>query len=304
MAWFPKKSEPLSPPLSIAPPGPTPCPPSLFLGASEWFVENCGDVLRNDLVFSTNAQPIHPQLEGKIEDLQLPILNFLNGKDVLNLSRALRGGSKIVSLDEIIERGNANSFIENVDDLTQPLAPAYRGVVTTDDWFDVDPEYRQIANNLFDTLRDMYDAGCSVVVASTMGVYSVPRQLCTIFNFESQWKLAFYTKKNISTTQVGSRILGDSFPFQKVYRYTKSHFISAPQDECLFVEFIDPADYEDSDSDGEDDPVPEPNTDSPVVVHFGAAGGCISYFGFVNSLDVSYGAIMLRLVNAAHYNHE
>lgn len=56
-----------------------------------------------------------------------------------------------------------------------------------------------------------------------------------------------------------------------------------------------------SDSDIEDDPVPEPSTDSPVVVHFGATGGCISYFGFVNIVDVSlFGAIMLRLVNAAH----
>jgi hypothetical protein len=108
MVWFKFQvssftaREPLSPPLSTAPPGPTPC---LFLGAVEWFVGECCDVLRNDLVFSTNAKSIHPLLEGQIEELQLPILNFLNGKDVYNLCKALRGGSKIVRVDEIIARG-------------------------------------------------------------------------------------------------------------------------------------------------------------------------------------------------------
>jgi hypothetical protein len=31
----------------------------------------------------------------------------------------------------------------------QHLAPAYRGVISTDHWFSVDLEHRQIANNLF-----------------------------------------------------------------------------------------------------------------------------------------------------------
>mmetsp|Transcript_20858 Transcript_20858/g.31676 ORF Transcript_20858/g.31676 Transcript_20858/m.31676 type:complete len:146 (-) Transcript_20858:670-1107(-) len=112
----------------------------------------------------------------------------------------------------------------------------YRSVVSTDHWFDVDPEYRQLADNVLNTFRNMYDAGCNVVMAATTGVYTTPRRLCTIFRIESQWELRSYTKKSTCTTQVGKRILGGAFPFQE--KYIKAHFISAPLNECLFVEYI------------------------------------------------------------------
>mmetsp|Transcript_5352 Transcript_5352/g.6261 ORF Transcript_5352/g.6261 Transcript_5352/m.6261 type:complete len:307 (-) Transcript_5352:104-1024(-) len=293
--------EPLSPPLSTAPPGPHPTPPTLFLGAPEYFVTQCDDVLRNDLVFSSNAKPIHSFLEGKIEDLQLPILNYLSGKDVLCLSRALMGGSVIVTDDELIARGNASSFIENENG--NALGDVYRGAISTDEWFDVDAEYQPLANNVFQALRTMYNAGCHVVMAATTGVYTAPRQLCTIFQIESQWTLRSYTTHTICKTELGRRILRDAFPFQN--KYIKGHFVGAPMEECLFLEHVDPADYEYSecsDSDNDNDPVPDPCMDSPIVVHFGGNGGCLAYFGFVNDLDVSFGAIMLRLVNASYYN--
>ena len=41
--------------------------PVLFLAISDWFLrETCVEMLRNDLVNSTNGKAIHPFLEGKI----------------------------------------------------------------------------------------------------------------------------------------------------------------------------------------------------------------------------------------------
>lgn len=243
-------------------------------------------------MFSSRAKAIHQLLKGKLGDLQLPILNFLSGNDVFNLSKALGGGSVYVSQQDMCKEVDVLSLFKSPCNKSE-----YRCVITTDDWFDVDREYQNLAHSLFDTLKFMYDNGRSVVIAATMGVYSVPRTISTIFHFksESQWKLASYTKKSISKTEVGNRILGDAFPFTQTY--LKSHFVSAPTEECLFIEYIDPADYEDSDSDYEPERVPQPSPDTPIAVHFGDNGGSVSYFGFVNPLDVSYGAIMLRLAN-------
>lgn len=298
MFWT-KKSEPLSPPLSTAPPGPLPSLPTIFLGVDEYFVEECGDVLRSDLVFSMNAKAIHPALEGTIRETQLPILNYLSGKDVLSLTKALGGGSLIVGVEEIMTKLNDLESLPWENN-------RYRCAIADDSWFDVDQEYQQVANNLFQMLRHMYNNGSSIIIMAQMGLFTVPRQICNMFGFESNWNFASYTKRVISKTDVGGRILGDSFPFET--KYIKANFVAAPQNECLFVEHIDPADYEWSDSDSggresapEPSRLPEPNTESPVVVHFGN-NGCISYFGFVNSLDVSYGAILHRLANVTYGN--
>jgi hypothetical protein len=273
---------PLAPPLTSAPPGPTPCRPALFLGVSEWFAESCGDVLRNDLVFSTNAKAIHPILQGKME--QALILNFLNGKEILVMSNALNGGSTIVTDEDLLK--------DNSLATKKPKKGWFRGVIVTDDWFDVDPEYQTLTNNMIETLKTMYDSGCSVIVAASMGVFSVPQTLSSVFQFAQPWDLTAYTSKRLITTPVGKSILGNAFPNKSVY--AKANFIQAPREESLLIECINSEDY---DSDEEE---PEPNTDSPIVVHKSKNGGCVSYFGFVNDLDVSYGAIMLQLLNLAN----
>jgi hypothetical protein len=52
----------------------------------------------------------------------------------------------------------------------------------------------------------------------------------------------------------------------------------------------------------EDDEPPTPGSGSPVVTHIDDDGlKSVSYFGFVNGLDVSYGHIILRLCYAAHH---
>lgn len=287
MNLFPnQETEPLAPPLTSAPPGSNPCLPTLFLGVNEWFAEECGDVLRNDIVFSKSAKFMHPLVEGRME--QVLVLNFLSGKDVLNLSKALHGGSTVVTMEDLLERGfqAATKLIDK---------NSYRGVIATDDWFDVDPEYQLLADNLFHLLSTMHNNGCSVIVASTLGALSTPRRLSSMFEC-GPWDFASYTKKTVTMTQLGKEILGNAFPETELY--AKACYIRAPQEECLFLEHIYPDDY---DSDEEEH---ESGKDSPIVVNRGKSGGCISYFGFVNSLTVSYGAIMLRLLNLAQIKEE
>mmetsp|Transcript_10778 Transcript_10778/g.16284 ORF Transcript_10778/g.16284 Transcript_10778/m.16284 type:complete len:628 (+) Transcript_10778:80-1963(+) len=220
--------------------------PILFLGASEFFVTACEDVMKSESV--------------------------------------------ILTVDELIQNPSKAKIAD--------ISNKYRGVVATDDWFDVDDEYKPLANKILCTLKEMYDAGGSVVVAATMGIFTVPQQLSKMFGFgsSSPWAFSCYTKKCLTTTLMGSEILGDIVPSGKRYIYTKANFIQAPEEECLFVEYIDPEDYED-DSDYDNGGPPMPEKDSPVVTHRGSSGGTLSYFGFVNDLDVSYGHIMMKLVN-------
>ncbi len=225
--------------------------PILFLGASEYFVNSCGDVMKNQSV--------------------------------------------ILSVNELIQNPS-KATIANI-------STRYRGVVATDDWFDVDDEYKPLSKRIFRTLKEMYDAGGSVVIATTMGVYTVPEQLAKMFGFRSSspWTLTSYTKKSITASPVGLEIFGDVNTILRGERsvYTKAHFVQAPEKECLFVEYVNPKDYED-DSDYEDGP-PSPNKDSPVVTHRGPNGGTLSYFGFVNHLDISYGDILMKLVNLSSF---
>jgi len=292
--FFGGKSKNLAPPLSKAPPGPQPSPPSLFLGAFDWWVEKCGDLIRSDLTFSSNAKIMHQALEGKIEDLQLHILNFLPGEDLINLCKALDAGSVIVSESQLMSFEDLRNFFENGE-----REHSYRSVIITDQWFDVDSEYQPLANEIFCKLRQFYNKGCSVIIGGPMGVFSATTTISNLFDLE--WSFASYTTKSMKKTRIGERILGDSFPFE--VQYLKSNFIKAPPNESLFIEHINSEEYSD-DSDYEFGP-PEPSTDTPVAVHFREEGGSISYFGFVNSLDVSYGAMMLRLANATyHFNRD
>lgn len=244
-------------------------------------MESCGDVLRNDLVFSTKAKFLHPILDGKME--QVLILNFLDGKDLRNVSKALHGGSTVMTTDTLFEHGMraAAEFLDKKSN-------NFRGAIASDDLFD--EMFSQLGFDAFNILRTMYDEGCSIIVAATMGIFTVPEQLSDIFEFEPPWRLTAYTSRSITMAALGKEILGNAFHVKE--QYVKSHFIRAPPNESLFVEYVNSNDYDDSSEEE-----PEPNTDSPIVVHRGPNGGCLSYFGFSNSLDVSYGAIMLRLLN-------
>lgn len=129
------------------------------------------------------------------------------------------------------------------------------------------------------------------MIAATMGVFSVPRKVSAMFEFASPWTFNSCTKKDVTTTPLGRQILGNAFPVDRVY--TKANFIGAPKEDCLFEQYIRTADYE---GDSDYDEIPSPDQDSPIVRHCDPAGGMVFYFGFVNSLDISFGDIFLKLM--------
>lgn len=215
----------------------------------------------------------------------LPIL-FLGASPsfVENCGEKMKTNSVVITEEDLIQ-DSSKAHIPNI-------SQEYKGVITTDDWFDVDDEYQPLADSIIRTLKQMFDAGGSAVIASYMGIFSVPRQISTIFELDSAWEFVSYTRKNIKTTTTGKKMLGDIFSNRELY--VKANFVQAPLDQCLFVEYIDPNDYED---DSDYDEMPEPDKSSPIVSALGPSGGRLSYFGFV-SLDVSYyGDIMMRLVD-------
>ena len=137
----------------------------------------------------------------------------------------------------------------------------------------------------------MYCTGGSVVIFAAMGIFSVPEQISTLFEFESLWRFNAYINQDVKTTPFGKEILGDAFPKNNVY--VKANFIAAPKEDCLFEEYINPEDYED---DSDYDEIPSPNQNSPIVRHYKSSSGKLYYFGFVNHLDVSWGEIFLKLM--------
>jgi len=167
------------------------------------------------------------------------------------------------------------------------VSKKYRAVVITDDWFDVDEEYQSLANNIFQVLKDMYQAGGSIVIAATIGLFSAPRQISKMFCFDTPWEFGAYTTMNMITTPLGREILRDSFPEKSVY--TKANFVKTSPEECLFQEYIYLETYEDD--------IPSPVKDNaPVVRHCGPNGGTVFYFGFVSEDGFKWGNMMMRLM--------
>lgn len=275
------RREMLAPPLLSAPPGPQPCLPSLFLGVDEWWISTFEDVLRNDLVFSTRARSLHPLMEGRHD--QVHILNYLCGKDLIAVSKATNGGSLMVSVHDLIQ----NNLLRN--EIHPHPEGRYRGVVLTDQWFNVDREFEALVSNFLQAAKNIYDRGCSVVFVSTEGSFLAPENISSLFQLRHPWRFTYYSKRYLTKTAVGETMLQSAFPSTAVY--TKANLVSAPAAESLFIEHINPDDYD------SDDSIPSPNTSSPLVVHRDTNGGCVCYSGFLNHLDVSWGAIVLRLHN-------
>ncbi|KAL7492939.1 hypothetical protein ACHAWT_003336 [Skeletonema menzelii] len=81
-------------------------------------------------------------------------------------------------------------------------------------------------------------------------------------------------------------------------QYSKAHFIVGGGE--LFTEYLCPEDYEDEEDYPDGPPPPTPG--STVITSLGESKS-VSYFGFANSLDVSYGAILLKLCYAKAPHH-
>lgn len=217
----------------------------------------------------------------------LPVLFLGIDEWFVNKCRDAIKDESVVITTETLLNDSSQAKISNV-------SQKFRGIIITDGWFDVDGEYQSISNSMFRMLKDMYQSGGTVIIAATMGVFSVPRQISKLFGFECQWEFGAYTTMSMVTTSLGREILEDAFPDNSVY--TKANFIQTSPDECLFEQHIDPEDYEDY-SDDEDIPIPIKDK-APIVRHCGQNGGRVFYFGFVSEDGFKWGDIIMKLMHS------
>jgi hypothetical protein len=270
------------PPLSLPLLGPLPSQsgdppdPVLVLGVLVGIDAELGDVFRNDLVYSRTTQ-WNRHLPRELGDsVLLHILQFLDGRALINLCK-IYDGTAVVD-DSMLYDREGNLQMSAIDALKPKR---FRAIVVSDSALSEETDIREyvIAE------RDRH--GSNIVVMAIEGLFN----LGFMRDFGVAWRLTAYTKRSIYTTEAGKHILGQyAFPFES--KYTKCNFVEGNGHE-LFAELVE-------DDSEDDDPPPVPQPGSPVIVS-SVGGRCVSYFGFVNGLDVSYGAIILRLCYADQY---
>lgn len=208
---------------------------------------------------------------------QLDHLLTLDGDKLLDIIEKY-GGSVIVNENQII-----NQRTSEVDEkcLTQLEGGDYQAVIVDDTYFIREPKVTQFVMN-------QYEKGSSVVVMSIEGIYNL-----SVLNrkFNVDWNVCAYTSRDIKLTERGKDIIGDAFPRKN--HYIKANFVVG--EGPLFTEHQHPEDYEDEEDFPNGPPPPEPGSPFATVMR---GSRSVSYFGFVNPLDVSYGAILLKLCYA------
>lgn len=273
-------------PLS-GPPPKSPCDPTLVLelgllssGMTEYF----DDVYRNDLVFSRGSQ-WKKALPKCLDDFTLlNILNFLDGPTLMNMCQAYNASVLMPESTMYDENG----FLQH-STLKKLRKQRFQAIIVSDDGCSSDEE-------ILYYLTEQASKGVNIVVMALQGLFD----LGFMHAFGVNWKLCAYTRRTFHLTKDGMRILGKSaFPFKSCY--CMSHFVTGDGYE-LFAELLEDEDEEPDDDDDDDDDYPprQPEPGSPVIVHINDTRS-VSYFGFVNPSNVSYGAILLRLCFAPQY---
>jgi hypothetical protein len=289
------------------------CLPTLLLNLPEWIIPELGDVLRNDLVhsISSNASQWLPFEDGVL----MNVLRYCDGASLLNLTHAW-GGSEIVPESQLRDPETGDVVEENLEAYRDKV---YQAIVIDDSSMVHEGAMSDLVS------RKFHHQNSSVVIMAVEGLFDLQpyRE-----RFDLDWRFAAYTKRTIRLTDLGRRII-TSDAFAPKTLNVKACFIeggqrngntvgtsiaggpgvrSSPPDnnwdsEALFMEHVDPRDYEDEWSDDESDtpraPRP-PSPGSPVVCSL-QGDRSVSYFGFMNSWDLSYGAIVLRLCYAAQH---
>jgi hypothetical protein len=287
------KRQPTSLPLTGPPPCLLPCEPTLLLGLMPDTAKELDDVYRIDLVYSRTSQ-----LKEKLANwagtaevdhfVLLRILQFLDGESLMKICSIFQG-TVMVDGDALYD-DDGDLVEEQIEALKERL---FQAIVVPD--YCLSPE-----STLRDFVVEQYNSGVNVVVMAIEGLFS----LSYMRQFGVTWRMTEYTKKSIILTEAGMRLLGKpAFPFES--KYTKSHFVAGDGVE-LFAEVVeeeeDDEDVEEDDEEESEEEAPRaPQPGSPVITHI-EENRCISFFGFVNSLDVSWGAIIHRLCFAAQYN--
>jgi len=260
-------------PVQLQPPGYS-CEPVLVIGLPTYkdWGENLSNVLIHCLLYATTSTYMNESdddYEGKLKHL-----TSLDGEELMKLSRE-HNATVIWSENDVL-----NEEDEEVDTvrLRELEKGDYQAIIVDDTYFIREPDITAF-------VADKYEKGASVVVMAIEGIFNIS-PLRRKFNVD--WEFGAYTKRSIKLNDLGKEIIGDAFPKDSVY--TKSHFIVGEGE--LFTEFQDPEDYEDEEY--YPDGLPSPAPGSPVVTVVRGSKS-VSYFGFVNWRDVSYGGILWKL---------
>jgi len=249
------------------------CKPTLLIGlqsGGEW-ASYVSDVLINDLLHATTSS-----FAGTYDDLK-----SASGDELLSLTKK-HGGSVIWNELEVLDQRTGDVDTRRLKELA---GEEYQAVITDDTCFIREPDIRSF-------VVEQYANGASVVIMGIEGIFDL-----SVINrsFNLDWKLCAYTARSITLSEKGDDALGkDAFPFKD--KYVKSHFVASKEKgEELFTEHLDEEDYPDG--------IPSPSPGSPVVMNLKGARS-VSYFGFVNPLDIPYGPILLKLCHPNKVTNE
>lgn len=257
------------------------CKPILVLGlpSNATWAESMSHILIHNLLYASTST----YMSGETDyDAKLNHLLSLSGNELLLLVNK-HAASTIHSEDQIYY---PTSYDVNTEKIGELEKGDYQAVIVDDTCFIREPVVTAF-------VMKQYDKGASVVTMAIEGIFD----LSTLNRqFNVNWKFAGYTTRSIELNYLGRQILGDAFPSDP--QYVKAHFIVGGGE--LFSEYLCPEDYDDEE-DYPDGP-PPPTTGSPVITSLGESKS-VSYFGFANPLDVSYGAIILKLCYAKAPQH-
>lgn len=264
-----------------------PCKPILMIGlplkigfpSDATWSESMSHILIHNLLYASTSTYMSGGSDYKAK---LKHLLSLSGDDLLLLAND-HVASTIVSETQIYY---PQSYDMNKEQLVQLDKEDYQAVIVDDTCFIREPDVTAF-------VMKQYGKGASVVVMAIEGICD----LSTLNRkFQVNWRNAGCTKRFIELNYLGKEILGEAFPSD--HQYVNANFVVGGGE--LFTEYLCPEDYEDEEDYPDGPPPPKPG--SPVITSLGE-GKSVSYFGFLNPLDVSYGAILLKLCYAKVPHH-
>lgn len=252
---------------------PTSCKPILMIGlpsSGDW-AKYMSHVLIHNLLYASNSSYMggSDDYEDKLKHLQ-----SLDGDGLLALSTK-HVSATILSENDILDQRTLQVDMNKIRRLEKEV---YQAVIVDDTCFIREPDVTAF-------VMKQYNSGASVVIMAIEGIYDLS-SLNARFNVN--WRFAGYTTRMIELNSLGKQVIGNAFPLD--YHYVKAHFVVGGGE--LFTEYLCPEDYEDEEDYPDGPPPPSPG--APVITSLGETKS-VSYFGFSNPLDVSYGAIILQL---------
>lgn len=239
------------------------CKPILMIGlpsGGEW-AEYLAPILIHDLLYSSKST--YPKTNNDHDEAAWKKLSLLDGSALLDLTQK-HNGTVILSEDDVLDQRTGDVDMARLQKLEK--GGEYQAIIVDDTCFIREPDIASFV------MKQYADKGSSVVIMALEGIFDLS---AINSKFKVNWKLSAYTKRTVQLTDIGKDVIGEkAFPLSDG-KYTKANFVVGGLE--MFKE--------------------NPFPGSPVVSSLGKTKS-VSYFGFVNPSDVSYGAILLKLCYA------